>query len=161
MDTSYSEELWGKYRAEVLDINDPEMRGRVKVKCEAVMPDAPELGWAESCFMPGMFFLPRKGDFVWIEFEEGDVTLPVWVGIMPTREYVKKFLFKEYGDRLNYDPNVRMIRSKDHKGIHFMDGADKGETEINVTDQAGSFVQLESKTGDITLKSKRYIHENP
>lgn len=155
------EKYWGKYRAEVKDINDPEMRGRVLVKCEKLMPDNPELGWAESCFMPGQFFLPRKGDYVWIEFEEGDINLPVWVGIMPTREYVKSYLFSAYGDRTNYDPKVSMIRTVEHPGIHFMDNAKNGEKEIIIKDNAGSFTQLESKSGDITIKSTRYLHENP
>lgn len=121
------EKLWGKYRAEVLDIDDEEMRGRVLVKCETLMPDKPELGWAESCFMPGHFFLPRKGDFVWIEFEEGDIDLPIWVGIMPTRKYVKEFLFEKYSDRTHYDKDIRILRSENHQGTHYLDGAKMGE----------------------------------
>lgn len=155
------DKLWGKYRAEVLDINDPEMRGRVKVKCESVLPDKPELGWAESCFMPGEFNLPRKGDTVWIEFEEGDIALPIWVGIMPTRKYVKEFLFSEYGDRTHYDPKIHILRSAYHPGIHMMDGAKNGENEVLIKDSTGSKVQLDSKTGDLTIKSTRYLHENP
>lgn len=154
-------ELWGKYRAEVLDINDPDMRGRIKVKCERLMPDKPELGWAESCFMPGQFFLPRKGDFVWIEFEEGDITRPIWVGIFPTRKYVKEFLFSDYPDRTHYDPQIRLIRSANHQGIHWKDGAKSGENEIMIKDSAGSTTTHESKSGDIILKSSRFIQENP
>lgn len=154
------ERLWGKYRAEVIDINDPHMRGRVKVKCERLLPDKSELGWAESCFMPGEFNLPRKGDHVWLEFEDGDISLPIWVGIMPTRQYVKEFLFKEYGDRTNYDPKIHIIRTNGHKGLHFLDGAINGETEISITDNSGSNIQLEGKVGDINIKSTRYINEN-
>jgi hypothetical protein len=83
--------LYGKYRAITLDINDPEMRGRVLVQCPK-LSNKSALGWAESCFPPGMFFLPKKGDFLWIEFEEGDIHKPVWVGIMPTRAYVRDYL---------------------------------------------------------------------
>ena len=155
------EQLWGKYRAEVLDIKDPEMRGRIKVKCERLLPDKPELGWAESCFMPGEFNLPRKGDFVWIEFENGDIALPIWVGIMPTRKYVKEYLFEEYGDRTNYDPQITIMRTSKHPGIHFKDGAEMGEDEIVMKDSGGSFSKYDAKVGDITIKSTRYIHENP
>jgi hypothetical protein len=87
--------LYGKYRAIVLDINDPEMRGRVLVQCPK-LSNKSALGWAESCFPPGMFFLPKKSDFVWIEFEEGDIHKPVWVGIMPTRNYVRDYLQRGY-----------------------------------------------------------------
>ena len=174
-----SDKLWGKYRAEVLDIADPDKRGRIKVKCENLMPDKPELGWAESCFMPGEFNLPRKGDFVWIEFEQGDISLPVWVGIMPTRKYVKEFLFQEYGDRLNYDTKIRIFRTPMHKGIHFFDNAELGEIKITFTestnhyiemngkdkfmdikDQTGSLINYASSVGDINIKSVRYINEN-
>lgn len=174
-----SDRLWGKYRAEVLDIDDPDKRGRIKVKCESLMPDKPELGWAESCFMPGEFNLPRKGDFVWLEFEQGDISLPVWVGIMPTRKYVKEYLFKEYGDRTNYDPKIHIFRTPSHKGIHFLDGAKNGEIQITFTestghvidmngkdkymdvkDQAGSKINYASSVGDINIQSVRYINEN-
>jgi hypothetical protein len=86
-----STKLFGKYRAQVLNINDPEMRGRILVRSPKVLNNH-ELGWAESCFPPGQFFLPRKNDYVWIEFEEGDVHKPIWVGIMPTRQYVRDYI---------------------------------------------------------------------
>lgn len=89
-----STKLFGKYRAQVLNITDPEMRGRILVKSPKVLNNH-ELGWAESCFMPGQFFLPRKQDYVWIEFEEGDVHKPIWMGIMPTRAYVRDFIMRE------------------------------------------------------------------
>lgn len=143
--------LYGKYRAEVLKVDDPERRGRVLVKSESLMPDKPELGWAESCFMPGQFFLPRKGDYVWIEFENGEIDLPIWVGIMPTRDYVKNYLFSSYGDRTHYDPNIKIIRSANHQGVHLLDGAISGENEVKITDSSGSTIQLESKSTNIIL----------
>lgn len=87
-------QLFGKYRAQVVDIKDPEKRGRVLVKSPKVLNNH-QLGWAESCFMPGHFFLPRKNDWVWIEFEDGDVHKPIWVGIMPTRAYVRDYLLSQ------------------------------------------------------------------
>jgi uncharacterized protein involved in type VI secretion and phage assembly len=44
-----------------------------------------ETGWAMPCVpyagdSVGMFFLPDKDAGVWIEFEGGDVSLPIWSG---------------------------------------------------------------------------------
>jgi Type VI secretion system/phage-baseplate injector OB domain len=85
--------LLGKFRAQVINNKDPEMRGRLLVKSPRVLNNH-ELGWAESCLPPGYFTLPRKLDWVWIEFEEGDVNKPIWVGIMPTRAYTRDYLLR-------------------------------------------------------------------
>lgn len=82
--------LYGKYRGEVIDPKDPKKRGRVLIKVPS-LGDV-ELGWAECCLPPQFFTIPQRGNFVWIEFEEGDMQKPIWVGIMPTDSYYKKLL---------------------------------------------------------------------
>jgi uncharacterized protein involved in type VI secretion and phage assembly len=73
---------YGKYRGTVTAI-DPDMM-RIKAKVPAVLNDA-ESGWCMPC-VPyagkgvGMAFLPEQGAGVWIEFEGGDTSYPVWVG---------------------------------------------------------------------------------
>lgn len=82
---------WGKYRAFVRDRNDREQRGRLRVYCPQVMgleDDSDHwLGFAEACLPMGGEFgigdfprLPGIGAGVWIEFEQGDVEHPIWVG---------------------------------------------------------------------------------
>lgn len=72
---------FGKYRAIVTVIDDPEMLGRVKVTCPRVFGDV-ETGWcwpasgygSTSQGAPhGQWDPPSKGDMVWLEFEEGNV----------------------------------------------------------------------------------------
>ena len=145
-------ERWGKYRAEVLDINDPLKRGRVKVKCESIMPNKPELGWAESCLPAGIFTLPRVGDYVWIEFEGGDIALPIWVGIMPTRAYVKEFIFEGFSDRINYDHLVAIFKTTHHRVV-FKNNDLKGNKHIEITDNAGSKILFNGDTGDINISA--------
>ena len=75
---------YGKYRAIVVDVNDPEKRGRIKVQCPKVLGDA-KSPWCQPC-VPyayengGDFVLPKLNDFVWIEVEEGDVRYPIYTG---------------------------------------------------------------------------------
>lgn len=75
---------YGKYRGLVSDVADPENRCRIR----AVLPgllDGEPTGWAMPV-LPfagdghGMVMLPAVGAGVWIEFEAGNLDLPLWSG---------------------------------------------------------------------------------
>ncbi len=75
---------YGKYRARVHDIKDPEKRGRIKVVCPKVLGNAVS-NWCEPCVPVayehgGDFAIPKINDTVWVEFEGGDVNKPIYVG---------------------------------------------------------------------------------
>jgi hypothetical protein len=89
-------EFYGKYRAEVVDINDPEFCGRVRVKCPRVI-GLNSSNWALPCFPPGTFVLPKVGDLVWVEFEGGCVDEPIWIGVF----YTPKQVYDRFGDIYN------------------------------------------------------------
>ena len=74
---------FGKYRGTVSDNADPTNRGRLKVKVPSV------LGTVEAWAMPcvpyagasvGFYSLPEPGTGVWVEFEAGDPSYPIWSG---------------------------------------------------------------------------------
>jgi uncharacterized protein involved in type VI secretion and phage assembly len=76
----------GKYRGLVVDNQDPESLGRLKVRVPSVLGDQVATGWAMPC-VPyggeagrGFLFVPEVGAGVWVEFEEGDLEFPIWVG---------------------------------------------------------------------------------
>lgn len=75
---------YGKYRGIVTDNQDPKNLGRIKANVPAVLGDI-ESGWALPC-VPyagngvGMYTIPPSGAGVWIEFEAGDVSRPIWSG---------------------------------------------------------------------------------
>jgi len=75
--------LFGKYRGKVVDNNDPDKRGSVRVVVPAVMGEK-EL-WALPC-VPyagpdvGFFAIPPVDASVWVEFENGDPDHPIWTG---------------------------------------------------------------------------------
>ena len=75
--------FYGKYRGTVTDVEQPG-RGRIKATVPAVLGDQ-ATGWCDPC-VPyagnnvGIAFLPDVGAGVWIEFEGGDVSYPIWSG---------------------------------------------------------------------------------
>jgi uncharacterized protein involved in type VI secretion and phage assembly len=82
---SEPKKYFGKYRGTVLNVVDPEQRGRIQV----MVPDVSGFAlssWAMPAFpiggiQMGMFSLPLPGSGVWIEFEQGDLDYPIWTGI--------------------------------------------------------------------------------
>lgn len=78
---------YGKYAGTVLNNVDPEFRGRLQVTVPDVLGLLPTT-WAEPC-LPlagptgapmGAYFVPPIASGVWVEFEQGDVNRPIWVG---------------------------------------------------------------------------------
>jgi len=76
--------FYGKYRATVLDNEDPMVQGRLLLQVSDVLGDIPA-SWALPCLpaagtQMGVFVLPAVGSMVWAEFEQGDPGYPIWVG---------------------------------------------------------------------------------
>lgn len=73
----------GKYRGTVRDIHDPWMANRIRAEVPFPLGtgEANWSTWALPCLPPGHNDVPEEGVFCWIEFENGDPNLPVWVGI--------------------------------------------------------------------------------
>ena len=74
---------WGKYRGTVLDNIDPFEQGRLM--CEVVALPGMLTNWALPCIPyagldQGLFALPPIGANVWIEFENGNPSYPIWTG---------------------------------------------------------------------------------
>ena len=79
-----TEKKYGKYRAIVKDVNDPERRGRIRVQCPKILGEYLS-AWCEPCIpyatdYAGDFYVPPIGEAVWVEFEEGDIDKPIWNG---------------------------------------------------------------------------------
>jgi uncharacterized protein involved in type VI secretion and phage assembly len=73
---------YGKYRGTVTDVDATTMR--VKVSVPDALPGV-DAGWAMPCVpyagpQVGFLMLPEVGSGVWVEFEGGDVSYPVWTG---------------------------------------------------------------------------------
>jgi hypothetical protein len=74
---------FGKYRGVVTNNVDPMQMGRVRVQVPGVF--GAEDTWAMPCVPVNLpkkagSALPEIGASVWIEFEQGDPTQPIWTG---------------------------------------------------------------------------------
>lgn len=76
---------FGKYRGYVHRVDDPEKVGRIQAIVPRLLGDAPT-GWALPCTPyagpdQGFYVVPDVGAGVWIEFEGGDLSSPIWSGM--------------------------------------------------------------------------------
>ena len=78
--------FYGKYRGFVVSTADPKRLGRVRLKVPSVLGPEVVTGWAMPCVPyggqknQGFLCIPEVGAGVWVEFEEGDLEFPIWVG---------------------------------------------------------------------------------
>lgn len=81
-----SRRFWGKHRGTCVNNVDPLQSGRIQVAVPEVL--GVETAWAMPCVPFGhdgttvapVSPLPPAGADVWVEFEQGDSSRPIWVG---------------------------------------------------------------------------------
>jgi len=138
---------FGKYRGTVVDNQDPTNRGRVKVRVPSVLKDLNV--WAMPC-LPyagnnvGVFMVPEPGAGVWVEFEAGDLSYPIWTGGFWADGEVPK---NEKGTEAT--PSLRIIRSEKGLLVSFDDAAQV----LTLSDEDGSNIMtIEVQQGKIKIK---------
>lgn len=71
----------GKYRGIVHNNLDPMQQARLQVAVPGI-EGLEASAWALPCLPPGAFnALPAVGSAVWVEFERGDPSYPIWCGV--------------------------------------------------------------------------------
>ena len=119
--TSGAVRFFGKYRAVVVDNQDPDTLGRVKARVPAVLGDV-ESGWALPCTpytgdKVGFYMIPAPGAHIWVEFEGGDPSRPIWVGgYWHSGEMIE-----------NVTPDVKVIRTETGHRLTMDDAGEKVE----------------------------------
>ncbi len=76
-------QYFGKYRGKVVDNDDPQRRGRIRVSVPAVTGDSTPLAEPSLPFAGngvGLWAIPPVGANVWVEYEGGDPEHPIWSG---------------------------------------------------------------------------------
>ncbi len=140
---------YGKYRGLVVDNDDPSQRGRVKAHVPEVLGDV-DSGWAMPCAPyagdgSGQYTVPGPGTGVWIEFEAGDPSRPIWSGCWWGDGQVPADNGGQSGT-----PSLRIIRSEEGLMLTL---DDDGKT-ITVSDGNGqNLLEIEVTAGKVTLKA--------
>jgi hypothetical protein len=128
--------FFGKYRGLVVNNQDPLQVGRLQASVPEVLGETPS-GWASACApyggaACGFFAVPPVGAGVWIEFEAGDVSRPIWSGTWWAQGEVpmdqtgaptattKKILRSDFGLILSLDDAQQTITLSDAAGLNLM-----------------------------------------
>ena len=133
-------EYFGKYRGTVADNADPLKRGRLQVTVPAVL-GAAEV-WAMPC-VPyagrnrGFYAIPEVGTGIWVEFEAGDASFPIWSGCFWNDGDI---------DAADADPTIKFFRT-----TKFTLRVDDGNGEVVIKNDSGS---------EITLTAQEIVHKS-
>lgn len=143
---------FGKYRGQVTDNDDPDNLGRVKAKVPRLLGDE-ETGWALPAFAyggaseQGLFAVPDVGAGVWIEFEGGDLSYPIWCGTWYTSGAVpesakpaQKVMKTQSGHKIVFDDDGGSIEVADSNGNDIKLDANG----IELTDSNGNSIKMDS-----------------
>jgi uncharacterized protein involved in type VI secretion and phage assembly len=149
--------FYGKYRGKVSDVDDGEKMGRVKARVPEIYKDQ-ESPWALPAVpfagpKHGFVFIPEVDDGVWIEFEGGDISRPIWTGCwwasgdMPDPADTKV-------RALITTPGHQFVLDDDGKEIHLLHsgGAEMTMTDSEITLTIGQS-EIKMTSSDISLKN--------
>lgn len=138
---------YGKYRGIVTDNQDPRSLGRIRARVPEVLGSV-ETGWAHPCSPYagdgfGQLTVPPAGAGVWIEFEAGDVSRPIWTGCWWGENQLP-----EKNDGTMASPPVKIIKSESGLMLTF----DDDDQRIHVSDENGrNMLEIEVQPGKIRL----------
>ncbi|WP_064282988.1 phage baseplate assembly protein V [Mycolicibacterium iranicum] len=116
-----STQYWGKYRGIVKNVDDDENMGRITCTVPSVYGDEvspwalPAVPFAGQSH--GFMLLPEPGDGVWVEFEAGDRSRPIWTGFWWARNEMpeevsaeRRVLVTSAGLKLVMDDGAKQIK---------------------------------------------------
>ncbi|MGE3620673.1 MAG: phage baseplate assembly protein V [Acidimicrobiia bacterium] len=135
--------LYGKYPGVVAEIDRPEGLGWIDVTMPTLFPGQDPVT-ARPCFPPGHFWVPPIGAHVWVEFEAGEPSSPIWVGTWEPEGTVVEEARKS-------PPTSRVIHTPSGHVVEFSDK--EGEERIVVRHKQNAFVAID-EDGSVVLSSK-------
>lgn len=177
----------GKYRGVVIANNDPQKLGRLRVWVPSLFPtedDAPPAenspcvtDWAWPC-MPfggspeqGMFFVPEPKSKVWIEYEEGNLDSPIWVGVFWSAPGGTTEIPTEAQDMDSNQPQRRVLKTPSGHMLEFCDIAGKESItlrhknkksmlridehgSVTIGNNEGTFIYLNAQDSELSMADK-------
>ena len=171
--------FYGKYRGFVVNTEDPKRLGRVRLQVPSVLGREVVTGWAMPCVSyggqknQGFLSIPEVGAGVWVEFEEGDLEFPIWVGTFwsePGGESEIPALNGADGKELKNEqkpPTRKIIKTQKGHTIQFEDA--DGEEMVTIIQRINkdlcNFITLKndgitiSSAGDVKITGKNVTIE--
>lgn len=166
---------FGKYRGYVSNVSDPQKQGRIKAYVPRLLGEA-ETGWAMPCSAyagpdQGLFTVPELGAGVWIEFEGGDLSRPIWSGgwwgkpgtgdidqpDSTAREAPPESeIPKDYLDKL-VEPGVRVLKSATGHFV-LLDDRDQ-DPRIEICDRNGNRLILSNDGLQVLVSNQSTVDE--
>lgn len=160
--------FYGKYRGFVVDNADPDGLARLKVTVPSAL-GAAETGWALPCLPfggladQGIFMVPEIGAQVWVEFEEGNLSYPIWTGTFwqqsgdPPAEATGA---PEPSARLIKTPSGHLLSFEDKSGEESLTLRHASEAELTIdpagtvalTDANGARLIMDAEAGEVTIE---------
>ena len=171
LDTQRVERLenryYGKYRGIVIAHNDPLKLGRLRVWVPSLFPTEGDLppdetslsvtDWAWPC-MPfggspdqGLFFVPEVGAKVWVEYEEGNLDSPIWVGVFWSAPGGMTETPAEAQAMDDDKPQLRVLKTPSGHVLEFSDK--DGKETITLRHKDGAMLVFDEK-GSVTIGNK-------
>jgi uncharacterized protein involved in type VI secretion and phage assembly len=158
--------FYGKYRGIVVDVKDPDSLGRITAQVPEILQEETS-PWALPA-VPfagpghGLVLIPEVGDGVWIEFEAGDPSRPIWTGgwwakneLPAPGDTQVRVLVTSTGHKLVLDDQNKEIQLLHSGGAEIkMTDSDItltiGQSELKMT---SSQISLKLGTSEITMTS--------
>jgi|HubBroStandDraft_6_1064221.scaffolds.fasta_scaffold32807_4 hypothetical protein len=140
---------YGKYRGIVSDNQDPNNLGRIRANVPEVLGKVVS-GWALPSLPyagngSGFFRVPPSGAGVWVEFEAGDPSRPIWSGCWWASNQLPS---DQNGTSAT--PDFSILRSE--KGLMWV--LNDSDQSISVSDSNGSnLLHIDVNQGQVTVQA--------
>lgn len=144
-------EYFGLYRGEVINNLDPTRSARCKIRVYGVYDGIADqdIPWANPCFPIGgqkgygSVYIPTIGSKVFVLFEAGEISSPVYLGASPIEGDVPS--------EIDVPNKYLIIKTKSGSEILVSDAENEG---IKLKTSGGNLIELDDITGRIRLKDK-------
>lgn len=163
VDEVHRHKVYGKHRGLVVDNQDTEGLGQLQVQVPTVLGKDLKV-WAKPCFSSGHFFVPPIGAGVWVEFEAGDPSYPIWVGTWyPLDQVPPEATTPHHDHRIVHTPSGHVVELSDeagkekvvvrHKLDSFLSIDEKGSALL--ANHKGAHLYLNADAGELSLTSEQ------